>query len=150
MQKLRSALLPFIMLTLVACSGGESNQAGSIDDWVAARQAELPQAAGPFEWNDLTVYENQIIVTYVSRESGLHSSQALTEDAAFGAVTEAVCQVSGIEAVWQARYEHYASVRAASGDVLYTVRTKSFDCCVLEASKTMSRQEAQNHCPYEE
>ncbi len=150
MQKLWSTLVPFVMLTLVACSGGESDRTASIDAWVAARQAELPKIAGSFEWNDLTVYENQVIVTYVPSDASLHASQALTADTVFGAVTEAVCQVSGIEKVWEARHEHYASVRTPAGDVLHTVRTKSFDCCVLEASKSMSRQEAQDHCPYEE
>ncbi|MEL6950640.1 MAG: hypothetical protein AAGM16_11065 [Pseudomonadota bacterium] len=135
-------LLP-ALLAIAACS---SDSSAPLEAWVTARQSELPTTAGAFEWRELTVYENQVIATYVAADQ----DGSLSDAQAFEQVTAAVCGVTDIDAVWQSRYEHYVSVTSSSGETLKTIRTKSFDCCVLEASARMSREEAQNSCPYEE
>ncbi|MEO1037888.1 MAG: hypothetical protein AAFX44_20255 [Pseudomonadota bacterium] len=130
---------------MAACSGDQSDPVAT---WVSARQAELPVQVGAFEWRELTVYENQVIATYVPSDPSLSVTGTLSDTRAFELVTEAVCQVTGVDTVWESRYEHYASVTSSSGDTLQTIRTKSFDCCVFEASQRMSQQAAQNSCPY--
>ncbi|MEO0345136.1 MAG: hypothetical protein AAF229_02665 [Pseudomonadota bacterium] len=143
MANCRSALLLTVLLTIAACSGDSSKP---VDAWVTARQSELPMTAGAFEWRELTVYENQVIATYVAADQ----DGSLSDEQVFEQVAAAVCGVTDMDAVWQSRYEHYVSVTSSSGETLQTIRTKSFDCCVLEASARMSREEAQNSCPYEE
>ncbi|MEM9334470.1 MAG: hypothetical protein AAGA33_06430, partial [Pseudomonadota bacterium] len=78
------------------------------------------------------------------------SFKGLSETVAFERITEAVCGLPGIELVWASDHEFYSSVQSRSPDTVLTVRTKSFDCCVVDAMTTQSRQDAQNACPYDD
>ncbi|MEM0953255.1 MAG: hypothetical protein AAGI24_03860 [Pseudomonadota bacterium] len=142
------AALALILATLMACDDSGTDASQALTDWVATKKAELPRNLNDFVWSDVRRYENQIIATYqTGSESG--AAQMAQDAAAFAAVTEAVCSVTDMDVVWQASAEHYVSLQNASGEVLHTIQTKAFDCCVLSKRSTMSLQQAQYECPYE-
>ncbi|MEM9403816.1 MAG: hypothetical protein AAGA44_15195 [Pseudomonadota bacterium] len=133
-------------LGLGAC-GGESGGRDAVSGWLSDAQATLPKAVDGFELTQLRHYENQVIAT-LTPEGTSFGDRA--ESDAFNDVTSAICSLPGLDIVWDNAHELYSSVESnSSGETLLTVQTKRFDCCVVDAMATMSRQDAQNSCPYE-
>ena len=126
---------------LLSCSQQTSTL--SVDEWLSARQSEIPKPIGVFQWNGVSRYENQIITELWSSDSRVQN-----ENKVFDLVTSAVCRIEDIDTLWQNEMEFYSSVKDEDDKLLHTVQTKSFDCCVLEKSSTMSVQNAQNSCDY--
>ena len=144
MPEVRSPALTCLLLSttvvgLAACEGAQSDR-GAIAAWVDARQADLPLTLDRFEMTELRHYEDQVIVTLSAGTA--QSIDSLSDAEAFDRVSAAVCALPDIDAVWNAEHELYTSVESR------TIQTKRFDCCVVASMATMSREEAQNSCPY--
>lgn len=148
MKSVRWFLYGIAASGLTACSSGDADRGLAVSAWAESRSAELPVSVGDFDWTELSLYENQVIAIY--RRGTSASQSELDEERAFRLVRAQVCGVTGVDVVWESDFEHYTQLKTAGDDVLYTVQTKAFDCCVAEAEKTMSTREAQNRCPYEE
>ena len=144
-KSLFAALIVATTSILSAC-GDATGTRQSVAEWLDTTQPVLPVEFEQVSLTGLRHYENQVIATVEPADAD--AFQALADTAAFESVSRAVCELPGVGVVWQADHELYTSVESGSGNTLLTVQTKPFDCCVIEAMKSMSRQEAQNHCPY--
>ncbi len=147
-SKLRYCLHLFALaatgILLTACSSTADGDRQAVEDWLAT--ISLPRAAGEFQLTELQHYENQVIAAFHMTES--NSLQALSDTDAFDKVSTAVCELPNIAVIWDAHHEFYTRVVSESGQDVLTVQTKQFDCCVIAAMVTRSRQDAINQCPY--
>ncbi len=124
---------------LAGCGGAQSDRE-TVAAWIDARQADLPLTLDRVSLTELRHYENQVIATLTPGEA--ESIDALPDTQAFDLVSSAVCGLQDVDVVWNAEHVLYTSIESR------TIQTKRFDCCVIASMATMSREEAQNSCPY--
>ncbi|MEO0435348.1 MAG: hypothetical protein AAF098_00410 [Pseudomonadota bacterium] len=137
-------LLALLFSVLLGCTGSESGSQ-RVAQWVEEERQKIPDTHGSLSRTALELYENQVIETFSTANPTLDPEDS---EAVFAAVSTAVCQLEKVNTLWETGHEHYSTVNFSGGRPSMTIQTKAFDCCVLEKQQFMSKQEAQNACPY--
>ena len=130
-----------VLTGLCGCEGD-----ADVNAWLKVRNAELPVVVDKLRVAALRRHESQVIASAEAIDTAAYAR--LTDTQAVELTTKAICALPELDVVWRADFELYTTIETATGDTVYTIRTKPFDCCVAHAMATMTRQEAQNTCPY--